>query len=186
MGASKHAVGMCARLWQGRSTTHSGSWQKWVQLRVCVQRGHMWRGGDTHNLPVHPVGLLQGSDPLHKLRSFSSCPFVGGEPGNGGSLVLDSPTASTSQKRLHMCVWFFLQPVAHEGGRESIRRKTRTVCSWSHCWKFGVPWKKRMMAMRGKAQCWLVWVSCLCPTRTEMEGEREMDLVTECRVGQID
>ena len=38
----------------------------------------------TCNLPVHPVSLL-GSDPLHELWFFSSCPFADREPGDGES-----------------------------------------------------------------------------------------------------
>ena len=97
----------------------------------------------------------------------------------GGSLVLDSPTASASQRDCtYVCValsW----PVAYEGGREGIKRKTWTVCSQSHCQKFGVQWEKGMMVVCCKAWCWLGWVSCMCPIRMEMEGGQEIDLVTE-------
>ena len=73
----------------------------------------MWVGGDTCNLPVHPVGLLQGSDPLRKLWSFSSCPFVSGELGDGESSARQPNCIGIAKEITHVCEHLFrgLQPM---------------------------------------------------------------------------
>ena len=129
-------------------------------------------GRDTHGLSVHPIGLLRGSNPLRKLWSFSSCPFVSGELGDGESSARQPNCIGTAKEITHVCEHLFrgLQPMRGEGAK----KRTWMAHGWSHCWKFGDQQKKRMMVWCKKVRQGLGQGLCLFPRRTEMEGVRVM------------
>ena len=124
MGESKHVVD-CACDFSGGSPQCTVSWQEQVRPRVCIQKRHMWHGGDICNLSVHLVGLLQGSNPLCELHSFSSCLFTGGELGDGGKSGTGQPNHICITKEVtHMCAHLFcgLWPM-----KEGVKKKTQTA-----------------------------------------------------------
>ena len=99
---------------------------------------------------------LDGSDPLNELWSFSSCPFMGRELGDGGKSSAGQPNhIFITEEVTHKCACVFLQPTA--------------PCGWSCHQRLENQWKKRMKVMCWKVRSWLGEVRCLLLMRMETE-----------------